>query len=492
MKASESGRAQTMARREFLGVGATMGASTMLNGAPISTVPQVSCMVIIPSSAECVREMNNVEWAIPARHLNTLWSMLWPRIAARIWQGEPPNFGFAVADNGWPTALVNTDIRPWIRGWIDWFRTQGLGSSCFQEAIADLQAYLSAPGGGTAPIYYLADGGYDFLISPRGIELWAPPPLGPNPLQQLLDNYEHRRTGRPAIGIGGVMSDGELTPVLAESPTGPGQISTIEPGALTATLNAVGIDGGSSAPGQFCAALQGARAAVRRLARIGAGTGGRGGGPPGAATPEQVAESLTSILRSLTPPPGHPRLEAVQNVISDANLLPPDGFDVAQGVIDTIALFEAPCANIPVTLYECAVMPTRCWVLTGSVYRGLLEQFPRFVAEAWGDDSGRDVRALNVRNGLEQRMEMAFPEAMRFEFLDRGALPPGLALGIGAAALWDSSQIMLTNAGVFFPWTIGATTSAGSTGTPTEGALLQAIVAGRAGNPIFTDSARTL
>jgi hypothetical protein len=179
--------------------------------------------------SSCVREKGQDPWYLPTRHLNALWSDLYPRVAARVWRAGP-------GDPAWPAA---GDMKPWLIqqatefggaasisppadvGRSDAFRTR-------MQALADFLQQDDA-----VPItYHPGVDAFDFILSEEGLDLFHPP--DPNPVvtpaqrqKDLLGYYTYRSTGRTPIAVPGV-----YTPVALPSP----EVEVLNPGSnLTST-----------------------------------------------------------------------------------------------------------------------------------------------------------------------------------------------------------------------------------------------------------------
>ena len=133
------------------------------------------------------------------------------------------------------------------------------------------------------------------------------------------------------------------------------------------------------------------------------------------------------------------------------------------------------------------------WWISGTSYRGMMNALPRIIASMWyekvvwpqepltvnGAPNPRTTRGRfgsRLRELLEERMETILPAKMKIDV--RSARRP---VPTGATSLpgWNARDIMITNEGMVFP----------DPGPPPEAkALLDAIEAGNAGNPVFTDT----
>ncbi len=125
--------------------------------------------------------------------------------------------------------------------------------------------------------------------------------------------------------------------------------------------------------------------------------------------------------------------------------------------------------------YLSAVGNARCWQVEGSVYRGILDELPRVVAEIWierafpvGGSRTYSARftSSKAREIFMERIETSLPDTDEMDF----NVVSGLA------------DVRITNKGFYLP--------AISEGRPARDVMLNAIIAGRAGNPVFTDSKR--
>lgn len=132
------------------------------------------------------------------------------------------------------------------------------------------------------------------------------------------------------------------------------------------------------------------------------------------------------------------------------------------------------------------------WWLSGSAYRGIMSELPRIIAykwyeeAAWPDDAfdsdPRTTRARfydgadGLKRLLEERLETRLPNELKIRVLKDNTRPPE-ANGLSA---WNERDIMITNRGLYIPDPGDA---------PQSAELIDAIESGRAGNPVFTDTA---
>lgn len=146
--------------------------------------------------------------------------------------------------------------------------------------------------------------------------------------------------------------------------------------------------------------------------------------------------------------------------------------------------------------YMCLLDDCRCWQLSGAVYRGIATELPRIVADIWYERETCGITPLpttsydhrfhnlpptddnGIRSVFEERMETFLPGPGKMQFRFHPTPTPPLLSGI-----WADEEIMITNRGVYLP---RIPPSAGIT------AMLEDIEAGNAGNPVFTDSSRSI
>lgn len=127
--------------------------------------------------------------------------------------------------------------------------------------------------------------------------------------------------------------------------------------------------------------------------------------------------------------------------------------------------------------------PGRCWRLAGSVYRGIMAELPRVIANSWyeqnlgaGSTAGTytarysDPSEAGLRTIFEERLEIGLPTA-------------SFKCQAKAADATNPGDVTITNEGLFFP--------SPCTSPPDEKVLLSSWINGTAGNPMFTDSTRS-
>lgn len=129
------------------------------------------------------------------------------------------------------------------------------------------------------------------------------------------------------------------------------------------------------------------------------------------------------------------------------------------------------------------------WWISGSTYRGMMAALPRVIANLWYEQVAwpkdeKDDRTTRARfnNGglgklLEERMETILPRNMHIKVAKENDDPDA---SVTALPGWNKYDVMITDKGMYFPDPGPA---------PSPKVLLDAIVQGQAGNPVFTDSA---
>ncbi len=143
-------------------------------------------------------------------------------------------------------------------------------------------------------------------------------------------------------------------------------------------------------------------------------------------------------------------------------------------------------------VFSTCLRPNRRWQMEGSVYRAVMAEFPRIVANIWLEETieGKsDIRAGytsnkqgGLRDILEGRLELGLPPAEAM-----------MCCGRTRSVTWDwengdgvtpsrvrkcSTDVLISDKGFLFP-------DPGE--PPTEDYLLRCWVDGTAGNPVFTD-----
>jgi hypothetical protein len=125
------------------------------------------------------------------------------------------------------------------------------------------------------------------------------------------------------------------------------------------------------------------------------------------------------------------------------------------------------------------------WWLTGNVYRGIMTALPRIIASMWHEQEVWDVPVDTKNKGtytwryqhgglkrlLEERLEQKLPVDLEIEVTQ----PPGSASWSG----WNRRDVMITDKGLVLPQEIDS---------PKLEPVLEDIIKGDAGNPVFTSS----
>ncbi len=133
-----------------------------------------------------------------------------------------------------------------------------------------------------------------------------------------------------------------------------------------------------------------------------------------------------------------------------------------------------------------AVMATlRCWQIEGAVYRGILGELPRVIAQIWMERSSEFTgertyserfvfeppEEEDVRDIFRERLETSLPDHDHMVFRVEDDTTNTLL-----------TDVLITNQGFYLP--------AAPKETPGGETILSEIVHGRAGNPVFTDTKR--
>lgn len=371
-----------------------------------------------PCTPSCLPEEES--WAIPARILNIMWSDVVPRLVAKAW--TPAGGGIANV-NDLLSFQAEMKLLP--------------GSATFQARIDDVNEYIdAAQGGGWAvPLGIPGEGGFDFVLSDVGVEVFVP--KKPDDIAHLLHFYTFRETGETALGFPDYQGAGAASLPL-HAPTGPSQI-TMRLNAVAEWVNASNVDPACKADVMNCL-----------MTHFG----------------------LEGEFR-----PGH---------FHDPHSESQHGPDFPDEEIE-----------LSMDAYACVLSPTRCWQLAGSVYRGIMVLLPRIVAEIWHEKAlaGWDGSAgpgrlytrfvgAETRDIFAERLETSIPDSTRMRFETYG---PGDA---GIPDYWGPwlGGVMITNRGVFMPkpQPMNQNANAAANRIYTE------IMNGNAGNPVFTDSKQSI
>jgi hypothetical protein len=456
--ADASGGGPVLSRGAFLATGAAAAAGATVG--KLAAAPPVPARRLMEGS--CAGPLPTREdWAIPAGILNTFWNDVFPRIVGAYWAAKAPDSALSAAQNAQNAALTMDDWD--FQAFLDAVQDPPVsnpgrsfnlpsnmwsGSSpLFQNRLSAVSGYL-ASNAGVMPIHFLGEGEFDFILSDQGMDVFIPP--NPTNERELLRYYTFRATGRRAIGLPLYLTTSGLASAMStDSATGPSQVLMNLANVQAYLASSYGA---SPCVGEVITCLS---AYAASPADINGRGGGRGGG-------------------------GGPTLQ--------------DG-DIALGLQE----------------YMCALKALRHWQLSGSVYRAIMTELPRVVAEVWLE--GLDVQACvpgqavqleayprdaytrrfagdgggenGIRQIFRERLETSLPHYSEMRFrtyadtapYDDELLPPPAS---GQGVNWQPGDVMITNRGMFFP-TILPT-------APSLRQFCQAISAGRGGNPVFTDS----
>lgn len=430
-----------MSRGEFLGAGAMaaagLGAGLIGHEAgnalpsPAQSPPQqVVCKVGTVACTPATLQ----PWSVPASVINIIWGDFWPRYIALWWTEDAPAtdppgsplFGFgpisAAALEKAMQALIEAEAIP--RSLPVPASSAAWTATRFQRRMKLALDYFQGTNPAPIPVSFVGEGGYDFVLSDVGLELFAPEE--PEDDFEYLRYYAFRDTGRPSLGVPLYLKNASLALSL-HAPTGPAQILS-----SNAALGRIRADAGGCTLSQlacYCPVSY---------------RGGREG--------REVQFAFQSYLTAT---------EAV-----------------------------------------------RLWQLEGAVYRGILTELPRVIAEIWlerihqatgnttYDQRFRSSREVTpsapaipgVRQIFKERLETSLPE------------PPDMHWEVATVR-----DVTVSNEGLTFPAVpreprIPTTPSRpgrpAGTGwdathnVPNKDLILREIIAGYAGNPVFTDSRR--
>jgi hypothetical protein len=418
--------------------------------------------------ANCDWETRPLAWCIPAGVLNSLWGDFFPRLVAVAWEpsrymvaGDPPPL------QGGTTATGLLDLLLWLRGRM--VANTGVGQDTPPSIRHRLDAVIKffwthqAETGRPFPIVVAGTGGYDFLLSDWGIEMFMPDP--PKTAHELLHYYAFRQTGRPSLGIPSYLTSSALSLISIDAPTGPSQIE-VDAGALALVLPP-----GCEPPKRLLTGWrmsQGHWDEMRRRVKEWPSKA------PALPNPEEISIEKLHVQWK---PDRH------WHVCLTIDRQPPR--DDPEEPDDTG--HEEPY-RLNFDEYVCLVRKTRCWQVEGSVYRGFATELPRIVATAWMEPGGdyetmfRDPGEKGLRELFRQRLETMLPRFEQMAFQEMGS-PPHLENGSAAPGMprWNEGDLMITDQGFYFP-------DLGS--APNRESMLDEIASGRAGNPVFTDSKR--
>jgi len=434
------GGEKKVSRAEFLASGAAAAVAASVGGPGAAAASFAGSP---PKRQGCVQNCppSSAVWRVDASVLNALWSDCMPRLVAKHWLDGldsigQPTFGNTPGDPSMVTFLDkladDIDALP-------------VSSPKFAERQKLVVNYLRTSTNTRIPIRIVQGAGFDYVLSDWGLDIFTPPE--PASETDLYLYYTYRNTGNPAIGIPFYMADAVAGGDI-DAPTGPSQ-SLIDPNVI---INIISAAAASDAISGDCAQM-----AIRCL-RESAGV----------------------------PDPNDLRIGG--SVAYD-----PHG-TAARGERPEPARRRNPAPAVSTEIVKCVLEPLRCWQITGSVFRGIQVQLPRIVATKWLEQSSPPVApqcyALRIhqpgglREVLMERLETTLPGSNRMQLEMR----PSPIIGGPMPA-----EIRVTNRGLLFPYAPDLNQLPDPTQPPSVNrrrAILEGIMAGSAGNPVFTDSMR--
>lgn len=423
-----------------------------------------------PCTPDCPGEL---KWAIPAGVLNAFWGDVLPRLVSWAWMSGSPipqgKYFEHLNTKADPVREFLNHMQKWVLPPSNAPVPQGkFGLNPLAKARFDrVETYLTCTQGTDwrIPIRFMGDGGYDFLLSDQGLDVFVPE--RPETPFELLRYYTFRRTGRRPIGTPVYLSEAHLA-TSTDSPTGPGQVVLPPEIVLRAVLSS-GLDlRDSLCPTQI-------DCAVRDM---------------GVELPEGFTEESDRWA-----------------------WFTGDEKRFYRHYPELWELLQAP-VNTTLEKIHCLLQRFRCWQIEGSVYRGIMTEFPRLVAEIWLEEV-MDVTGPNstirqdtyhyrmiqqpgeAREVFEERLETMLPDEDRMKF---EATAPGRQAHPGPGGcpqlLQDHEKdIWITNQGIYFPEIPDLQSAFGANPNQNPATVLDGILteiaSGRAGNPVFTDSVRT-
>lgn len=494
MSRREKKKARSFTRGEFIGASAAAGVGAVACATPGGTVVQPGPGTG-PLPDKVCDPKGSTDWAIGVRHITFLWSQVIPRVSAAYWGNitvgplPPPDLG---------AIPKGTDLTPLIPEWIEFLKGSD-GSVQFMTNMEGLEDYWSDSTSRIPPVIFRGRGGYDFYLSDDGIDVFWPAFDKGNyntPLENLLWYYTIRETGRPVLGTPGVGSQH-----IMPGKTGASQLRDL--GLAQAVANDTVI----SPPSDNCPVER--EQIERELEALFLPLSEElREGREEAVTARQAAlhRYLTGYLLHLKPNPDvlgalHQAMEGWSEAGLRGNA---EGQAAAwlrteQKVLVMDWVLENPDVCTPPTDGEilCELVKGRCWHLEGSVFRGILEQFPRIVAHRWLHQINGGLVPANamsppvIDRAVRDLLETDLPPDMLIDQVDFANEPDGFfksASSVGPPP--DYPELVVTNRGLNFPLVQPPTISGDVTTQLT--ACLGDIVHGRAGNPVFTDSLRSI
>lgn len=423
--------------------------------------------------ASCDWQSRALSWCIPAGVLNSLWSDFFPRLVAVAWHdalvapaarylapGDPPPL------QGGTTGTGLLDLLLWLRGRMAADAPPGQDTPDFMKRRLDAVIKFfwahQAETGKPFPLVVAGTGGYDFLLSDWGIEMFMPDP--PPDAHELLRYYAFRQTGRPSLGIPSYLTPSALSLISIDAPTGPSQIE-VDAGALALVLPPECLPpkhllgGWRMTSGEW----DEMKKRVKRWPHD----------SPALPNPDEISIEKLHV---------HWHRDHHWHVCLVVEKKRPRDDEPGEPAEPFRLNFDE---------YVCLVRKSRCWQVEGSVYRGFATELPRIVATAWMEPGGvgpytnafNDPGEQGLRELFRQRLETMLPRFEQMAFQELGGSPPTLPNGSAApgAPRWNVGDVMITDQGFYFPPLSKA---------PGLESMLEEIAGGRAGNPVFTDSRR--
>lgn len=471
--ARENRNSTGMSRSAFLGV--TAGATAALGSWPLAASAALSERQVSNKLQRCAQNLQSFRWAVPASVLNYFWGDLFPRVVAAFWTNElsPP------AQCG--------DCKKSVQAWIEYFVGNPDTSSNYPntgtyQASAEfgrrmqlLWNYLKYADDKTIPLTYDGEGTqFDFALSEKGINFYSPSlEAGVQGRQALRRQYTFRGTGRAPIGFPGIGPE-----YMIDSPTGPSQVKVFCPKVMAVLLNEHPL--AAESVNAFCDGPESVRENVLRVVGpevIGSEERSLYSDQERAARMEEVftyvgfstgeQQALREVLRS-----GQPFIPKRERALAIVN-----GY-LGSGEPRGTETCETPGMDAD----RCAKKIEDCWMLEGSVYRGIIEQFPRVAAQHLYDENlaaTTPVQVPSLRAKMETRLETSLPTDAVMHFDTTAATLPGD--GGDLDDMWLPGSLMISNKGIHFP----------TVPSMSRNGMLDEIKNGRAGNPVFTDSRRS-
>ena len=378
-------------------------------------------------------------WLLSGSVLNAFWRHCFPRLVAKFW-----------LDPASVTSLSNpsTAITPKEPTMVKFLNDLAadvdalpINSPKFAQKKQLVVAYLTSSTSNRIPIRFISGGGFDYVLSEWGLDLFSPP--APKTEADLYDFYTYRATSTPAIGIPFYMTE-----AVGDA--------YIDPDADQARIT-----------------LE----KIVEMLHAGAGAG--------YLSDDRAAKTIASLQKAAAQPEVDEHPAGIDRDSdrsgTTARKSPGNGID-GRNIDPTVNLKSL----------KAVLKSVRCWQIDGADLRGIQTQLPRVVAKKWFEqavgsaDPNAYARRIHQPDGLRrilnERLELSLPaaERMRFEMRPR----PGSSDTI-------DNEIVVTDKGFLFPYAADLAELPDPTQRPSVDrrvAILEAIVVGAAGNPVFTDS----